>query len=93
MYSVWRYESFEEELDYWRAEIRRRLAEGPKPKRRLARQADALAVHTQRRIAMLKQTTPVCFSYAEDELQALMIQWTCLAAEANPGDRPAAYSV
>lgn len=93
MHSVWRYESFEEELDYWRAEIRRRIAEGPKPQRRLTRQADALAERTQRRIAMLKQTTPVCFSYAEEELQALMTQWTFLAAEASPGDRPAAYSV
>lgn len=93
MYSVWRYESFEEELDFWRAEIGRRLADRPKSKRRLVRKADLLAVHTQRRIAMLKQTTPVCFSYAEQELQGLLSQMTCLAAEAQSDDRPAAYPV
>jgi hypothetical protein len=93
MHSVWRYESFEEELDYWRAEIRRRLAGQPRPKRRLAREADLLAERTQRRIAMLKQTTPVCFTFAEEELQTLISRMTSLAAEAQPDDRPAAYPV
>lgn len=93
MYSVWRYESFEAELDYWRSEIDRRLASRSRPPKRLARQADLLAIRTQRRITMLKQATPVCFAYAEEELQALLAQMTCLAAEAQPEDRPAAYSV
>lgn len=93
MYSVWRYESFEEELDFWRAEIRRRLASQSRPQRRLAREADLLAVQTQRRITMLKQTTPVCFSFAEEELQTLMSRLTSLAAEAQPEERPAAYPV
>ncbi|MGV3618760.1 MAG: hypothetical protein ACO1SV_25840 [Fimbriimonas sp.] len=91
--SLWRYEAFEEELDFWRAEIRTRLRARSRPNPRLARRANALAERIQRRIGALKRTTPACLPFAEDELKDLMAQMTMLAAEAQGEERPAAYTV